>query len=47
MKRCADTVCLDRYEGAVLMSLESFALVGGALKGGVAMSRGLLCCGGP
>ena len=34
MKRCADMVCLDRYEGAALMSLESFALVGGALKGG-------------
>ena len=34
MKRCADTACLDRYDGAALMSLESFALVGGALKGG-------------
>ena len=34
MKRCADAACLDRYDGAALMSLESFALVGGALKGG-------------
>ena len=34
MKRCAGTACLDRYDGAALMSLESFALVGGALKGG-------------
>ena len=24
MKRCGDTACLDRYDGAVLMSLESF-----------------------
>ena len=25
---------LDRYEGAALLSLDSFALVGGALRGG-------------
>ena len=30
MKRCVDTACLDRFEGASLLSLESFALVGGA-----------------
>ena len=34
MKRCVDTACLDRYEGATLLSLESFALVGGAQRGG-------------
>ena len=34
MKRCVDTACLDRYEGAALLSLESFALVGGAQRGG-------------
>ena len=34
MKRCVDTASLDRYEGAALMSLGCFALVGGARKGG-------------
>ena len=34
MKRCADSANLDWYEGAALLSLDSFALVGGALRGG-------------
>ena len=39
MKRCADSANLDWYEGAALMSLDSFALVGGALRGGRIFNR--------
>ena len=34
MKRCVNTASLGRYEGAALMCLDSFAIVGGALSVG-------------
>ena len=39
MKRCVDTASLGRYEGAALMSLDSFAIVGGALSVGRIFNR--------
>ena len=39
MKRCADSANLDWYEGAALMSLDSFAIVGGVLRVGRIFNR--------
>ena len=39
MKRCADSANLDWYEGAALLSLDSFAIVGGALRVGRIFNR--------
>ena len=39
MKCCADSANLDWYEGAALMSLDSFAIGGGALRVGRIFNR--------